>query len=54
MQNQLNYNDILIQLTHTVGKSVASEGLVRIFKNKSYKNNDGSKSYIGYLNKLVE
>ena len=50
------YNNILIYLTHNEGKSVVAERFAKTLKGKIYKTvtaND-SKSYLGYLNKLVD
>ena len=49
MQKCLGDNDILMYSTHNEGESVVVERFTRTLKNKSYK-----KSYLGYLNKLVD
>ena len=56
MHNLLDNNDTLMYLTRNEGKSVVSEMFIKTLKGKIYKTftaND-SKSYIGYLNKLVD
>ena len=55
LQKWLDSNDILMHSTHNEGKSIVAERFIRTLKGKIYKKmiaND-SKSYIGYLNKLV-
>ena len=56
MQKWLDDNDILTYLTHKEGKSVVAERFMRIFVCKIYKKVTAynSKSYFGYLNKLVD
>ena len=48
-------NDILMYLTHTESKSIDSDRFTRTLKGQIYKKMtpDNSKSYLGYLNKLV-
>ena len=56
MQHWLDNNDILMYSTHNEGKSVIAERFIKTLKAKIYKKmtaND-SKSYIPYLNKLVD
>ena len=56
MQKWLDDNDILMYSTHNEAKSVVAERFIRTMKDKIYKKmtaND-SKSYLGYLNKLVD
>ena len=50
------YNNILIYLTHNEGKSVVAERFAKTLKGKIYKTvtANNSKSYLGYLNKLVD
>ena len=56
MQERLGNNDILMYSTHNEGKSVISERFVKTLKSKIFKRMAGndSKSYLPYLNKLVE
>ena len=56
MQERLDNNDILMYSTHNEGKSVISERFVKTLKSKIFKRIAGndSKSYLPYLNKLVE
>ena len=56
MQERLDNNDILMYSTHNEGKSVISERFVKTLKSKIFKRMAGndSKSYLPYLNKLVE
>ena len=56
MQGRLDNNDILMYSTHNEGKSVISERFVKTLKPKIFKRMAGndSKSYLPYLNKLVE
>ena len=56
MQEWLDNNDSFIYSTHYEGKSVIAESFLKILKSKIYETmtaND-SKSYLPYLNKLVE
>ena len=56
MQKWFDDNDTLIYSTHNGSKLVVAVRFIRTWKGKTYKKmtaND-SKSYIGYLNKLVE
>ena len=56
MQKWLENNDILLQSTHSKGKSVIAERFIKTLKSKIYKKmtvND-SKSYLSYFNKLVD
>ena len=56
MQEWLDNNDILMYSTHNEGKSVIAERFIKTLKSKIYKKitaND-SKSYLSYLNKLVD
>ena len=56
MQDWLDNNDILMYSIHNEGKSVITERFIKTLKAKIYKQiiaND-SKSYIPYLNKLVD
>ena len=56
MHKQLDDNDILIYSTHSEGKLIVAERFIRTLKSKIYKKvtvND-NKSYLGYLNKLVD
>ena len=56
MQEWLENNNILMYSTHNEGKSVIAERVIKALKAKIYKNitaND-SKSYLSYLNKLVD
>ena len=56
MQKWLDDNDVLINSTYNEGKLVVAERFIRILKGKIYKKNaaNDSKSYLGYLNKLVD
>ena len=56
MQERLDNNDILMYSTHNEGKSVISERFLKTLKSKIFKRMAGndSKSYLPYLNKLVE
>ena len=47
---------ILMYLTHNEGKSVVTERFIRSLKGKIYKKMtaNNSKSYLDYLNKLVD
>ena len=56
MQKYLDNNDILMYSTHNEGKSVASERSIRTLKAKIYNKMtaNNSKSYVNYLNKLVD
>ena len=56
MKEWLDNNDTLMYSTHNEGKSVTAERFMKTLKAKIYKNmtaND-SKSYLSYLNKLVD
>ena len=56
MQKWLDDNDILMYSTHNEGKSVVVERFTKFLKSKIYEKltaND-SKSYLGYLDKLVD
>ena len=56
MQEWLENNYMLMYSTHNEGKSVIAERFIKTLKAKIYKKmtvND-SKSYLGYLNKLVD
>ena len=55
MQEWLPNNDILIYSTHNEGKSVITERFIKTLKDKINKKMtlNGSKSYLPYLNKLV-
>ena len=56
MQEWLNNNDILMYSTHNEGKSVIAERFAKTLKAKIYKKMtaNNSKSYLSYLNKLVD
>ena len=56
MQEWLNNNDILMYSTHNEGKSVIAERFTKILKAEIYKKMtaNNSKSYLSYLNKLVD
>ena len=56
MQEWLDNNDILLYLTHNEVKSVIGKRFTRTLKAKIYKKMlaNNSKSYLAYLNKLVE
>ena len=45
---------ILMYLNHNEGKSIVAERFIRTLKGKIYKKLMATKSYIGYLNKLVD
>ena len=49
-------SNILMYLTHNEGKSVVTERFIRSLKGKIYKKMtaNNSKSYLDYLNKLVD
>ena len=49
-------NDISVYSTHNEGKSIVGERFISTLKGKIYKKLTGSdsKSYLGYLNKLVD
>ena len=52
----LDDNDLLIHSTHNEGNSVVAERFIKTLKTKIYKTwtaND-NKSYLGYLNRLVD
>ena len=56
MQEWLENNDILMYSTHNEGKSVITKRFIKILRAKIYNKmiaND-SKSYLSYLNKLVD
>ena len=56
MQKWLDDNDILMYLTHNKVNSVVAERFIRTLKGKIYRKftaND-NKSYLGYLNKLLD
>ena len=52
----LNDNDILLYSTHNEGNSVVAERFIKNLKDKIYKKmtRNDSKSYLGYLKKLVD
>ena len=56
MQKWLDDDDILIHSTHNEGKLVVAERFIKTFKGKIYKKltTKESKSYLGYLNKLLD
>ena len=56
MQDCLNNNNILMRSKHNEGKSVIAERLIKSLKANLYKRMtvNISKSYISYLNKLVD
>ena len=56
MQECLDNNDILIYSTHNEGKLVITERFIKTLKVKIYKNltDSNSKSYLSYLNKLID
>ena len=56
MQECLENNDVLMYSTRNAGKSVIAEELIKTLKVKIYKKirATGSKSYLPYLNKLVD
>ena len=56
MQQWLDYNDILMYSTDNEGKPIIAERFIRTSKTKTYKKmtTSGSKSYLGYLNKLLD
>ena len=53
---RLDNNDILMYLTHNKGKLVIAERFLKTLKTKIYKKMtaNGSKSYLSYLNKIVD
>ena len=56
LQKLLDDSDILIYLIHNESKSIVAERFIKTLMGKIYKKlaaND-SKSYLGYLNKLVD
>ena len=53
MQKWLDNNDILTYPAHNEGRSVVAERFIRTLKGKKMTAND-NKSYLGYLNKLVD
>ena len=56
MQEWLDNNNILMYSTHTIGKSVIAESFIKTIKVKIFKEMTAhiSKSYLAYLNKLVD
>ena len=56
MQKWLEHNDILLYSTHNEGKSVIAERFIKQLKAKIYEKmtSTNSKSYLAYLNKLVD
>ena len=56
MEEWLQNNEILMYFTHNEGKSVLAERLIKILKSKNYQKMTAyvSKSYLSYLNKLVD
>ena len=56
MQEWLDNNDILMYSTHNEGKSLIAERFIKALKAKTYKKMtaNGSKSYLPYLNKLID
>ena len=56
MQEWLDNNDILMYSTHNEGKSVIAERFIKTLKTKMYKKmtSNDSKSYLSYLNKLID
>ena len=56
MQKWLDDYDILTYSTYNEGNSIVAERFIRTSKDKIYKKVTGndSKSYLGYLNKLVD
>ena len=56
MQKWLDDNDILIYLTHNYSKSEVAERFIKTLKSKIHKKltANNKKSYLGYLNKLVD
>ena len=56
MQDRWYHNDILIYSTQNKGKSVAAVRFIKTFKEKIYESSTtyDSKSYLSYLNKLVD
>ena len=56
MQQWLENNNILMYFTHIEDKSVIAERFIKTLKAKIYKKMtaDDSKSYISYLDKLVD
>ena len=56
MQEWLDNNDISIYSTHNEGQSVIPERFIKTLKAKIYKKmtTNDSKSYLSYLNKLVD
>ena len=56
MQEWLDNNNILIDLTHNEGESVIIERVVKTLQSKIYKSMTATdtKSYLPYLSKLVD
>ena len=56
MHKWLDDNDSLMYSTHNEDKSIVAEWFMRTLKDKIYKRMtaNGSKSYLSYLNKLVD
>ena len=57
MKTWLDDNEVLMYSTYNECKSIVAERFIRTFKAKIYKKNDSynnRKSYLGYLNKLVD
>ena len=56
MQECLDNNDILMYSAHNEGKTVIAETFIKTSKTKIFKKNatNDSKSYLSYLNKLVD
>ena len=56
MQKWLNNNEVLMHSAHNEGKSVVVERFIKTLNSKIYKimTANYSKSYLGYLNKLVQ
>ena len=56
MREWFNNNDILMLSTHNEGKSVIAERFIKTLKSKIFKRMtaNGRKSYLSYLNKLVD
>ena len=56
MQKWSDNSDILMNLTHKVDKPVVTKRFIRTLKNRIYEKitTFDCKSYLGYLNKLVD
>ena len=54
MQEWLKNNDILMYSAHNESKSIIAERFIKTLKAKIYKTADNSKSYLSYLNKLLD